>query len=123
MIDFFKNNRRIKVKMILNCNMQMTSIKRGTVIQPSSFHSRVEVNLEGTNVDELYNNMVERILESIATFQMRGSQWVFSSFISLEIHSVRFEPLRGSSYIKLTQSLRSKKAIINMKNEDKMCFK
>ena len=100
--------------MILNCNMQMTSIKRGTVIQPSSFHSRVEVNLEGTNVDELYNNMVARILENIATFQMRGSQWVFGSIINLEIHSVRFEPLRGSSYIKLPQSLRSKKAIINL---------
>ena len=99
--------------MMLNCNMQMTSIKRGTVIQPSSFHSRVEVNLEGTNVHELHNNMVERILENIATLQMRGSQWVFSSIISLEIHSVRFKPLRGSSYIKLPQSLRSKKAILS----------
>ena len=123
-IDFFKNNRRIKLKLILDCIMQMTSITRGTVIEPSSFHSRVEVNLEGTNVDELHNNMVARIFENIASFQMRGSsQWVFSSIINLEIHSVRFESLRGSSYIKLPQSLRSKKAIVNMKNEDNMCFK
>ena len=103
--------------------MQMTSISRGAIIEPSSFHSRVEMNLEGSNIDELYNNMVERTLENIATFQMRGSQWVFSSIVSLEIHSVRFEPMRGSSYIPLPKSLRSKKAIINMKNEDNMCFK
>ena len=54
---------------------------------------------------------------------MRGSQWVFSSIINLEIHSVRFEPLRGSSYIQLPNKIRSKKAIINMKNNDNMCFK
>ena len=71
----------------------------------------------------IYNNMVARILENVATIQMRGSQWVFSSIISLEIHSVRFEPLRGSSYIPLPKSLCLKKAIINMKNEDTMCFK
>ena len=43
--------------------------------------------------------------------------------LSLEIDSVRFEPWRGSSYIPLPKSLCSKKAIINMKNEDNMCFK
>ena len=122
-VDLFKNNRRIKLKLMLNYNMEMTSIVRGTVIEPSSFHSRVEVNLEGTNVDELYNAMVARSLENIANFQMRGSQWTFNSVISLEIHSVRYEPLRGSSYIPLRKTIYSKKAIINMKNEDNMCFK
>ena len=121
--NLLRNNRRIKVKLVLNCNMEITSIVRGTVIEPSSFHPRVEVNLEGTNVDELYNTMVERILENIATFQMRGSQWTFNSIISLKIHSVRFEPLRGSSYIPLPKTIRSKKSIINIKNEDDMCFK
>ena len=67
--------------------------------------------------------MVQRILENIATFQMRGSQWTFGSIIRLEIHTVRFEPLRGSSYIPLPKTIRSKRAIINMKNEDNMCFK
>ena len=89
----------------------MTSILRGTVVVPSSFHSRVVVNLEGTNVDELYNTMVARILENIATFQMRGSQWTFSSIISVAVHTVKYEPLRGSTYIPLPKSLSSKKAI------------
>ena len=59
----------------------MTKNTKGTVISPLSFHSIVEVNLEGTDVDELFNTMVARILENIATFQMRGSQWVLSSII------------------------------------------
>ena len=121
--NLLRNNHGIKVKLVLNCNMEMTSIVRGTVIEPSSFHSIVEVNLEGTNVDELYNTMVARILENIATFQMRGSQWLFHSIISLEVHTFRYEPLRGSSYIPLPKKISSKKAIINIKNEDDMCFK
>jgi hypothetical protein len=34
-----------------------------------------------------------------------------------------YKPLKGSSYIKLPTELASKKAIINMKNEDNECFK
>ena len=67
--------------------------------------------------------MIERILENIATFQSGGSQWVFLLIVNLEIHSVRYAPLRGSSYIPLPELLRSKKAIINMKNSDQECFK
>ena len=41
----------------------------------------------------------------------------------MEIHFVEFNPLRGSSRIKLSDKLKGKKAIINMKNEDQKCFK
>ena len=123
--NLLRNNRRTRVKLILNCNMEMVSIvsETGTTIDPASFHSNVEVNLEGTDVDELYDAMVDRALEAMATFQMRGSNWTFRSIISLEIHTVAYEPLRGSSYIPLPKVLATKKAIINMKNKDNECFK
>ena len=117
-INFLKNNRRIKVKMIFTCVMQMKD-----KIEPASFHSQIEINLEGTTLDELYKNMMERILENIAAFQRRGSQWVFVAIEELEIHSIRYEPLRGSSYIPLPEWIKLKEAIVNMKNSDQECFK
>ena len=67
--------------------------------------------------------MVEKVLENLSTFQRRGSGWVFASIVRLEIHTVNYKPLRGSSYIPLPKQLMSKKAIINLKNEDNECFK
>ena len=122
-INFLRKNRRTKVKLILRCNMEKNNISTGEVItHKTSFHSKPEVNLEGTDVDDLYNTMVDRVLEAMATFQSDGSNWTFKSIISLEIHTVAYEPLKGNSYIPLPPKLAQKKAIINMKNEDNKCF-
>ena len=48
--------------------------------------------------------------------------------MSLDIHMVRYKPLRGGTYVKLPKYLASKKALINLKfrNENKtdnQCFK
>ena len=43
--------------------------------------------------------------------------------MSLDLHTVKYEPLDGSSYIPLSKLLAAKKAIINLKNEDDECFK
>ena len=43
--------------------------------------------------------------------------------MSLDLHTVKYVPLGGSSYIPLPKFLAAKKAIINLKNEDDECFK
>ena len=43
--------------------------------------------------------------------------------MSLDLHTVKYEPLGGSSYITLPKFLATKKKIINLKNEDDKCFK
>ena len=67
--------------------------------------------------------MKETVLESLAQFQRKGSNWRFRSGLSLDLHTVKYVPLGGSSYIPLPRFLAAKKAIINLKNEDVECFK
>jgi hypothetical protein len=74
-------------------------------------------------VDEIYRASTDKILESMDSFKRRGSNWRFKSVIKLDINTVAYKPLKMSSYIKLPDKLASKKAIINMKNEDDQCFK
>jgi len=51
-------------------------------------------------------------------------EWVdVSSGTALDIHTVGYEPLNGSSWVPLPKFLASKKAIINMENTDNQCFK
>ena len=92
-------------------------------MREAPFWSGVEVNLEATNLDELYEKWKSKILENISTFQNSGSGWVFKSIVSLEIHTVKYQPLSGSSYIPLPKYLADKKAMINLKNDDQQCFK
>ena len=62
------------------------------------------------------------MLEKMATFQKKSSGWRLRSIIRLELHTMRYNPLRGETYIPLPKELAVKKAIINMKNSDNRCF-
>ena len=66
--------------------------------------------------------MVERTIEKMSTFQSMGSGWRLYSIIQLELHTVRYNPLRGETWILLPKELANKKAIINVKNKDNKCF-
>ena len=117
-----RNNRRTKVKLIFKCYMQRPSNLGETVIKPADFHSDIHINLEGTDEDDIYIIMTERILEIMDTFQSKGSGWRLYSIINLELHTVIYEPLRGKTWIPLPKELANKKAIINMQNKDNKCF-
>ena len=123
MVEILRNNRATKVKLILYCDM-IHRIKN--IIREFAFHSDVEVNLEGTDEDDIYVIMTERILEKIARLingdGEGGTGWAFYAVIKLELHTVSYKPLRGKTWIPLPKKLADKKAIINMQNEDNKCF-
>ena len=75
--------------------------------------------LATTNVEEVYRNAVDRILENRDRCQMCGSGYSFRSVVKLDIHTQVYKPL----YIPLPEELAAKKAIINLKNKDDQCFK
>ena len=49
--------------------MEKTSILGEIVIQPFAFHYNIEVNLDGTDEEELYITMTEKIIEKMAALQ------------------------------------------------------
>ena len=104
--------------------MEKVDLKSGEVIAKEAvFHFKTELDLESTNSNELFSKMKETLLESLAKFQRQGSNWRFYSLLSLDLLTVKYVPLGGSSYIPLPKFLAAKKAIINLKNEDDECFK
>ncbi|PFX27766.1 hypothetical protein AWC38_SpisGene7512 [Stylophora pistillata] len=90
---------------------------------PAHFLSNEETNYQATNLDELYDKMTGKIIESLSNYQMRGSNWAFDVIEGFEIHTVMNDPLGGSSYIPLPEVLANKMAITKMKNNDQEYFK
>ena len=71
------------------------------------------------------DNIIRPVFDGLikmATFQSMGSGWRLYSIIQLELHTVRYNPLRGETWIPLPKELANKKAIINVKNKDNKCF-
>src|SRR5688572_19130911 len=123
-VSLLTKNRGVKVQFNLLWVMEKVDMKSGEAVEAEpNFKSKNEIILDATDVGEIYNGAVDKIKESMASYQMLGSNWRFKSVMKLDIDTVEYKPLKGSSYIPLPTCLACKKGIINMKNEDEECFK
>ena len=118
-INIFNSNRNIKTILYLNVLMS-----QGETIKEFAFHSKIKLILEGTDLNEIYDEMKDEIEEEIQKVQEAvGSGWQFEKVIKLVLHTTRWDPINAGSYIDLPPALKNKKAIINMKNQNEECFK
>ena len=67
---------------------------------------------------------MEYILSKIASWISEGSGWTIQSVDNHYMNIVKYQPIRGSSYIQLPEELRnSAKGLINLRNKDNECFR
>ncbi|PFX11357.1 hypothetical protein AWC38_SpisGene24958 [Stylophora pistillata] len=123
-INFLNVQKNIKIELFLKCRMTKKHIDTGEVEeQDAYFASFQRMIFQETDREEIYDECAGEMLESLATFTREGSGWVVESVEGLDLHTVKYTPLKGSSYIKLSKHLERKMAIINMQNKDEECFK
>ena len=123
--DFLRSHRNIKVRFVLVWLMEQKSFgKRKTIFAQDKayFHSETYINVEATDVKEILSRMIYEVLDKIATYQRNGSGWYFKEVINLEIHTVDYKPMKGSSFIPLPDFIMRKKTVINVQNKDNKCF-
>ena len=126
LFEFLNKNKNVKLSLVLVCDMEQQLIdKDGNYVfkEDKAYFKSDQVRvLESTNIESLINKSVEQINEHLDTYLRNGSGWYFKYIRELQINVVEYKPVKGSSYIDLPPWLKNKKAIINMKNKDEMCF-
>ena len=125
--EFLRNHRNIKVRFVLVCMMeQMGKTSDGksslSIQDKAYFNSETHINLESSDVKEILTEVIRSIIEKIEIYQKNGSGWYFREIIHLEIHTVDYNPMRGSTYIPLPDWIMRKKAILSIRNKDEKCF-
>ena len=125
--DFFSYHRNIKFRMILVCIMEKQNIKQNVGVigleeGKAYFSSGTLYNLKSDDVDKLIEITIDSVDGSIESYQAVGSGWYFKEVEKLEIHTIGFNPAKGSSYISLPNWISNKKAIVNIQNKDDKCF-
>ena len=127
LVDFFTYHRNIKFKFVLVCMMEKHEVDKTDGIfnikeDKAYFNSPTLTNLESDNVENLIFACREPILGQMEMYEEKGSNWVFKEVVKFEIHTVEYNPNKGSSYIDLPSWIKNKKAIVNIKNKDDKCF-
>ena len=125
--DFFTYHRNIKLNMILVCIMEKQNIQQNVGVigleeSKAYFYSGTFKNIISTDVDKLIESCIDSIDAHIEHYREDGSGWYFKEVEKLEIHTVEFNPTKGSSYIGLPGWISNKKAIVNIQNKDDKCF-
>ena len=123
--EFLRNHRNIKVRFVLVCLMEQMSGNGKlsiTIRDKAYFQSDTHINLGSTDVKKILAQVIHTTLEKISIYQNKGSGWSFKEVVHLEIHAVKFNPARGSSYIPLRDWIMRKKATVNIRNTDDKCF-
>ena len=87
--------------------------------------SKAEIIINESDITNVFKSIYTTIISNIQKYLRRGSGWIIDSVIDHNISISKYNPLAGSSYIKLPKELDDpRKALINIQNiDDNECFK
>ena len=94
------------------------------IYKTAYFNSKAQIIINEQEIAESLQISKQQILNCVAVWISESSGWVVQSIDGHFINIVKYEPLKGSSYIQLPPELRnSAKGLINLKNNDDQCFR
>ena len=68
------------------------------------------------------NQALQKLALGLEKYIHESSGWTLKNVKKLDIHTVRYKPLGGSSYLDLPKSLINGHMLLNIKNKDDKCF-
>jgi hypothetical protein len=114
----------VKVQIRLECIMEKTDPITGEVTTDSYYPSSFTSNIfPTTNISEKYDEGSEKISNDISEYQKNGSGWTLKKVVRMIVKITKYQIVRGAGFSELPKFITSKKTVINIKNEDEMCFK
>ena len=87
--------------------------------------SKAEIIIHESDIDPVFQSIYTTIITNIQESLGKGSGWITDSVIDHTVSISKYNPLAGSSYIKLPKELdHPRKGLINIQNiDDNECFK
>ena len=114
---------QFKVSLVLKVEMTKAQGDGKRKVQQPYFSSKPYTILSQHDIENAIEEGHQRIDSQIDKWTKEGSGWVVNRVICLYVNIAKYQPLKGSSYIELPKYLQTKKAIVNVKNQDNECLK
>lgn len=87
------------------------------------FAARQKICANSSDLKGLVEATLQEIFAHSEHLEQQGSSLVVDCIENLDIHTVKYEPLKGSTFVELPANIRANKAVINPQNQDQECFK
>ena len=76
-----------------------------------------------TSINEALQEISKQLKNRVESYEGLGSGWVVSNLKALDTTVWKLNPLRASTYHPLSSWIRNTKCVVNVKNNDRFCFK
>ena len=86
---------------------------------PTRFYTMQRAIFNEVDPSKEFSELIARI----ENFVQNGSGWILNTLKTLWLDVAKYEPIKGSSYLPLPDSLKNKRAVINVKNDDDHCLR
>ena len=114
-------------KFVTTSALVFKKIESEDKIKYDTFYSNsdAELIINESDIDDVFQSIYSKKISKMQKSLGKRSGWVIDSVIDHTISISRYNPLAGSSYIKLPKELdRPKKGLFNIQNtDDNVCFK
>lgn len=120
-----KEKKAIKWNLMYHCTISMPDKYKDHPPRYSPYF-RTQHPITSTYQQQLREqlNMTMEVLEErMSAFAQAGSGWTLEENHALAQEMVDYPPIGGTSYIELPKDVYDTKAVINVENQDKECFK
>ena len=121
--EYKKENHALKFNMTIHVKFEQSTDSSIVTNPPVVLVSeQFEVYLH-TDIPELLNIIAKQLENRIETYEGTGSGWVIANLVSLDTTIWQLDPLRASSYHALPKWIQDTLCVLNIKNNDQLCFK
>lgn len=125
--ELLRIHSNIKVHTSLKVQFEKTAMTDGLVSQQRMirhFNTKSAVLTQTTDLTAFFSNdIIDKTINKLHEFQLDGSGWTIDAVDSLAVTNCKYQCFNGSSYTKLPKFIESKKAVINVQNDnDEKCF-
>ena len=102
----------LKVYLSLTCKFYK-SVNPEVITEPApAFNTEAVVVLASTEVQDIIHKLFTSLSKNIDNYERSGSGWVLHSLSHLDVILLKYNPLRASSYIEMSNKI---KGFINIK--------
>ena len=124
LVSQLKTLHGLKANLIINVAFKKYDHKREKMIYiRKSFITKASTVLNEPDTENYVNDHIDDLNERIDDWLAVGSGFRMSTVVYLQCDVIKYDPIKGSSFIELPLKFKNKKAIINVKNDDNQCFK
>ena len=118
----------LHIKWYVNCFVQMikpNAADGGEDLKTNAhFLSKTTILLDRDDIGNEHdiNVAYHKIFKSFDEYIRNGSNWTLDHIKHIEINIAKYKPLGAGSYIALSRTLATTRALLNIKNNDNKCF-